>query len=193
MNQQKQIRIFLIEKFNETIGTTIFSKQSDKLNELISKTSGKTKNQMNTLKSTILPRVALYKALQEHYEKQPEKAWEVMRSYMINVVAAVQHKSRATMEKFPGFYKFFSKVFLCIMRTTDLQVSTQKEGRDFYDITITDCLWHNACVENGCPELCRLFCDVDDVTYGNLKKIGFSRTQTLGYGGDCCDFHFFKK
>ena len=30
------------------------------------------------------------------------------------------------------------------------------------------------------------------MTYGSLKKIGFTRTQTLGYGGDCCDFHFFK-
>ena len=31
------------------------------------------------------------------------------------------------------------------------------------------------------------------VTYGGLKKIGFTRTKTLGYGGDCCNFHFFKK
>lgn len=36
------------------------------------------------------------------------------------------------------------------------------------------------------------FCDVDDVTYGGLKKIGFTRTKTLGYGGDCCDFHFLR-
>jgi hypothetical protein len=42
-------------------------------------------------------------------------------------------------------------------------------------------------MENGCPELCHLFCDVDDVTYGGLNKIGFSRTKTLGYGGDCCE------
>ena len=52
---------------------------------------------------------------------------------------------------------------------------------------------HTACKENGCEELCHLFCDVDDVTYGGLKKIGFTRTKTLGYGGDCCNFHFFKK
>jgi len=47
--------------------------------------------------------------------------------------------------------------------------------------------------ENGCPELCPLFCDVDDVTYGGLHKLGFSRTKTLGCGGDCCDFRFFKR
>ena len=27
----------------------------------------------------------------------------------------------------------------------------------------------------------------------NLKKLGFSRTKTLGYGNECCDFHFYKK
>lgn len=44
-----------------------------------------------------------------------------------------------------------------------------------------------------CEELCRLFCDVDNVTYGGLKKLGFSRTKTLGYGKECCDFHFYRK
>ena len=42
-------------------------------------------------------------------------------------------------------------------------------------------------------ELCRLFCDVDDVTYGGLCKLGFARTKTLGYGADCCDFRFCRK
>lgn len=79
------------------------------------------------------------------------------------------------------------------MRTTDLQESVQEHGRDHFDVTIKRCLWHTACVENGCAELCRLFCGVDDVTYGGLKKIGFTRTKTLGYSGDCCDFHFFRK
>ena len=92
-----------------------------------------------------------------------------------------------------NFYKIYSFIFLKIMRTTDLQENTQSYGKDHYDVTITKCLWHTACKENGCEELCHLFCDVDDVTYGGLKKIGFTRTKTLGYGGDCCNFHFFKK
>ena len=32
---------------------------------------------------------------------------------------------------------------------------------------------------NGCEELCPLFCDVDDITYGGLKKIGFKRTKNF--------------
>ena len=99
----------------------------------------------------------------------------------------------AKLEIVPEFYFIYSKAFLKIMRTSDLHVSTQKCGKDYYDITITKCLWHTACAENGCVELCSLFCDADDVTYGRLEKIGFMRTKTLGYGRDCCDFHFYRK
>ena len=69
------------------------------------------------------------------------------------------------MELVPGFYNIYSKIFLKIMRKTDLQESTQKHDKNSFDVTITKCLWHTACVENQCSELCKLFCDVDDVTY----------------------------
>ncbi len=192
IGQQKQIRSFLIQELGESRGNELFVKQEKALDVIIKGTHGKTKNQMKTLVQTILPRIALYQALSESNLSEDEAA-SVMRKYMLDVVAAKKHASTASMEIFPGFYAIYSKVFLKIMRTTDLQVSTQQCGKDCYDITITKCLWHTACVENGCPELCRMFCDVDDVTYGGLKKIGFSRTKTLGYGGDCCDFHFFKR
>ena len=69
----------------------------------------------------------------------------------------------------------------------------QKCGKDYYDVTVTKCLWHTACVENGCENPYHLFCDVEDVICGGLRKIGFTRTKTFGYSGDRCDFHFFGK
>lgn len=192
IKQQKQIKAFLNEEFGKEKGGALFSMQEKILAEIIENTAGKTKNQMKTLIQTILPRIALYKALSEG-DFSEDEVRERMRKYMIDTVAAKKHSSTAKMECVPGFYAVYSKTFLKIMRTTDLQVSTQKQGRDYYDITITKCLWHTACTENGCAELCPLFCDVDDVTYGGLKKIGFTCTKTLGYGGDCCDFHFFRK
>ena len=139
-----------------------------------------------------MPRIALYKSLQAS-ELTDDDVYKYMRKYMIEIVAAKKHSSTAKMEIVPGFYGIYSRVFLKIMRTTDLQESVQEHGKDYFNITITKCLWHTACMENGCEELCRLFCDVDDVTYGELRKMGFTRTKTLGYGGDCCDFHLFRK
>ena len=192
IKQQKQIKIFLIEEFGENNGNQLFNKQKIILNELIKKIKDKSENQTKTLIQTILPRIALYKVLLKN-DFSEEDVYKYMRKYMIDKVAAKKHSSTAKMELIPGFYSIYSKIFLKIMRTTDLQESVQKHGKDYYDVTIKRCLWHTACVENGCADLCRLFCDVDDVTYGGLKKIGFTRTKTLGYGGDCCDFHFYKK
>lgn len=192
IKQQKQIKTFLIEEFGVDNGKELFNKQEIMLNELIKNTKNKSENQMKTLVQTILPRIALYKVLSEE-DFSEENIYQYMRKYMIDKVAKKKHSYTAKMELVPGFYSIYSKIFLKIMRTTDLQESEQNEGENYYDITIKKCLWHTACVENGCANLCRLFCDVDDVTYGGLEKIGFTRTKTLGYGGDCCDFHFFKK
>lgn len=192
IKQQKQIKEFLSEEFGKDRGNALFDRQEKALSTLIENTQNKSENQMKTLAQTILPRIALYKTLSK--DGLPEEdVYKYMRKYMLEKVAAKKHASTAKMELVPGFYKIYSNIFLKIMRTTDLQESVQSCGRDYYDVTIKKCLWHTACVENDCADLCRLFCDVDDVTYGGLKKIGFSRTKTLGYGGDCCDFHFFRK
>ncbi|WP_302510407.1 L-2-amino-thiazoline-4-carboxylic acid hydrolase [uncultured Ruminococcus sp.] len=192
IKQQKQIKAFLAESFGNDRGGKLFEMQDKALGEIIGNTKGKTENQMKTLIQTILPRIALYKSFIAA-GLSDDDVYKYMRKYMLEIVAAKKHSSTVKMEIVPGFYEIYSRVFLKIMRTTDLQESVQEHGKDYFNVTITKCLWHTACVENGCEELCRLFCDVDDVTYGGLKKIGFTRTKTLGYGGDCCDFHMFRK
>lgn len=190
IRQQKQIKEFLNEEFGKDKAAALFDTQEIILNEFIKNIKDKSENQKKTLIQTILPRIALYKTMLQ-YGLSDKEVYQHMQKYMLDIVATKKHSYTAKMEKVPGFYSIYSNIFLKIMRTTDLQESTQKHGKDYFDVTIKKC--HTACVENGCTELCRLFCDVDDVTYGGLKKIGFSRTKTLGYGKDCCDFHFYKK
>lgn len=191
IKQQKDIRKFLESEFSAREGEELFARQDKILLAMVRELQEKDKSRYKTLAQTIYPRIALYKALQEALPENEK--YQVMRKYMLDVVAAAKHKATARMEIVPGFFYIYRAVFLKIMRTTTLQESTQSKGKGFYDITLTRCLWRDACVKYGCPELCTLFCDVDDVTYGNLRKIGFTRTKTLGYGGDCCDFHFFAK
>lgn len=192
IKQQKIIKNFLFSELDTEVAQKIFDEQNNILDKIILNAFNKTKNQLKTLKNTILLRIALYKAL-NNYGFSMEDSNNHMKNYMLNYIAKSKHNSMVKMEKVPGFYSLYSKIFLKIMRKTDLQQSKQKHDAKSFDVTITKCLWHQACVENECPELCRLFCDVDNITYGELNKIGFTRTQTLGYGGDCCDFHFIKK
>lgn len=192
IKQQKQIEKFLKEEFGNDKGTAVFNIQEMILGELIENISGKSKNQKKTLIQTILPRIALYKSMLKDGVSD-EEVYQHMQKYMIDIVAKQKHLSTVKMEKVPGFYSIYSNIFLRVVRTTDLWESVQKHGKNYFDVTMKKCLWHTACVENDCEELCCLFYDVDNITYGGLKKIGFSRTKTLGYGGDCCDFHFYKK
>ena len=169
IKQQKQIKAFLIEEFGNKKGCAVSDRQEKMLDTLIQNTKNKSENQMKTRAQTILPRIASDKCLSEEGFSE-EDVYKYMRKYMLDKVAAKKHASTAKMELVPGFYAIYSNIFLKIMRTTDLQESTQAYGNDYYDVTIKKCLWHTACVENGCENLCRLFCDVDDVTYGGLKK-----------------------
>ena len=192
IKQQKQIKVFLIEEFGVDKGEILFNKQEIMLNELIKNIKNKSENQTKTLVQTILPHIALYKVLQKK-DFSEEDVYKYMRKYMIDIVAKQKHLSMVKMEKIPCFYSLYSKIFLKVVRKTDLWDSEQRHDEKSFDVTMKKCLWYTACVENDCEKLCCLFCDVDDVTYGNLKKLGFSRTKTLGYGKDCCDFHFYRK
>lgn len=192
MKQQKRIAQFIIDTLPKHDCGRIIKAQGQIFNQCVDAVSGKSKRQIKMLVGTILPRIALYKALLAD-DKYTEKAYVITRKYMLEVVGKEKHRATSNMEKVPFFYEIYSRVFLQIMKKTDLQKSTVIQGDGYYDVTITDCLWYNACIENGCAELCPAFCEVDDANYGNLRKLGFSRTQTLGTGGSCCDFHFYRK
>ena len=79
--------------------------QSKILDEIIKNTSGKTKNQMKTLMQTILPRIALYKALQ-NFSSNRDELYIKIKKYMIDVVAAKKHSFTKKWKGFQAFIKF---------------------------------------------------------------------------------------
>ncbi len=55
------------------------------------------------------------------------------------------------------------------------------------------CVYWDVTKQFGCPELCCVFCERDDISFSGLApKINFLRSGTLGGGAACCDFHFIK-
>lgn len=60
--------------------------------------------------------------------------------------------------------------------------------RSIWRIDMTKCPYHDTCARYGCPELCRCFCDSDDISCAGLHpRLVWHRTKTLGRGGGCCD------
>lgn len=63
-----------------------------------------------------------------------------------------------------------------------------------FSVDMTRCPYAETCVRYGVPELTQYFCRSDDVTYGRLHpRLVWARTQTLGTGGECCDFRLHLK
>ena len=63
IEQQNHIKEFLNEEFGADKGQELFNKQEIILDEIIKNIKDKSKNQRKTLIQTILPRIALYKAM----------------------------------------------------------------------------------------------------------------------------------
>ncbi|MFQ7202889.1 L-2-amino-thiazoline-4-carboxylic acid hydrolase [Waltera sp.] len=62
-------------------------------------------------------------------------------------------------------------------------------GNGVWRVDMMKCPYHDTCTEYGCQELCRCFCDSDDISYTGLHpKLIWERSMTLGRGNDRCDF-----
>lgn len=182
---------FLINEFGKEQGERIYKLQQERFNLLVKQNNEKSKSQLKTLKNRILPRISLYQVLQENQMKK-ELALQVVERYFFNEVnKIVSVVSKA--ERLPYFYQIFSMIFGKVVKTDNWKLSIEQSDNDAIIFTIKKCLWHDTCVEYNCPEMCPMFCKSDYMIYGSMKKITFIRTQTLGMGGECCDFKFLNR
>lgn len=160
-----------------------------KSNGWLAATKETSKSRLKMMREGIVPRIAVYAVLKENgYDPVP-----AFNDYVRNVAGPAMHKTYAKAEKIPGFWKIFRNAFTSITRKSDFWECENRKEKDRFYTDIHKCLWYDTCVECGYPEVCRFFCECDNYTYGGLDKIGFTRTQTLGTGGEKCDFVFYRK
>ncbi len=184
---------FLVDKFGESRGKEIYSKQQTRLEELLGNTVGKSKNQMKTLRVTIMPRIALYQVLQEEGHTK-EEAYDIVKTYMVDVVSANMVKKFKKLDKIPFLYHFVKKnIKNNLLNSDNWEATLVSEDKNSFVMDVHKCLWFDATVENNCPELCRAFCECDDIIFGAFSKVGFYREGSLGMESDKCDFKFTKK
>lgn len=183
---------YLINIYGEYYGKELYQKMRERLRRLLAKTKGKSQTQMKTLKNTIMPRIALYQIIQE--EKSKEESYGIVKEYMTNVVCAEMRKKYLLVEKLPLFSFIFKRIFITtVMKSDNWAAECVQNDKNAFKVIIHKCLWYDACVENGCPELTRIFCECDDMNYGSFHKIRFSRMGSIGMGSKMCDFQFSKE
>ena len=144
--------------------------------------------------SMITTRAALYTVLKEEY---PDDAWEW-------IDRMTWHESQP-MKKFIGVItsnKALRVIVMPMMRKMTRRMFGNKAGfdnkevevkKDVYAFDIYECPYKKWCAEMGVPELTKVFCDADHYSYDGLSCFEFSRSSTLGYDGEKCDFRYWLK
>lgn len=138
----------------------------------------------------ILPCIAFYEVLVK--EKGQETAFKLYEAWCLLKIERMA-KMIPTVLKIPGLYKAVPKIFHKMLNSffgekagfRSENLSTQ----DGFSVDITVCPYVEMCKKCDCFEIAQFFCKSDDLCYGNMhSKLIWGRTQTLGTGGDCCDF-----
>ena len=143
------------------------------------------------LERQILPGIAAYETLQAVMPQ--EEALQTVHGY-VERFAERAHRLLAAVLRLPGLYRLVPGVFVLSTRTAfgpaaGFALTELQTDRSTWRIDMTKCPYHDTCVQYGCPELCRCFCDSDDISYAGLHpRLFWHRTKTLGRGGDRCDF-----
>ena len=136
---------------------------------------------------------ALYLSLKE---LSGDNALEIMEKGMA-VYAREAAKAYQKMVKMPFGRTIFLKGFA--MGAKKMFGETAGFKQEFHcanskklRFDVLECPYVKYTTELGCPEIAHIFCDNDVYAYGYLKGITFDRTQTLGTGGNKCDFYLYK-
>ena len=180
---------FFLRVLGEKTGKEVMAESRDQAAAFLAASPETSPSRRETMRTTILPRTAVYTVL----KRRGLDAEKLMEKYLREVQGPTARDQYAGLEWVPRFFEIFRWAFRKATASSDAWDSTFEAEKDRFALTIHKCLWYDTCVECGCPEACRFFCECDNYSFGELKKVGFRRTQTLGTGGDCCDFHFYKK
>lgn len=195
MKQYKDILadlLYMSEKeFPEQKGQ-IEEKSRTLLNEYCELEAGKSRQiTMHTVEK-IFPCIAFYHAVNE-CTGQKEKAYSIINEFFTRQCEITAHKLQKLCG-FPFVYKLVPRVMAGIIhrnfgvKSGFAMIDHSVKGKVCH-IDMVKCPYFSTCSAHGCPELTTVFCNGDDISYGNMhQRLSWERKKTLGRGNDCCDF-----
>ncbi len=144
------------------------------------------------LKKSILPSIAVYKNLID-YGIKSKNAYEIVRN-------SVLHDAKKSQKVFQKIGKLpFGYSLMKFMTPLATKKNFGKAGWDFdwkkvdkgtIEFDCHRCFYFDIFQKYSVPELTSIFCESDDVVYGNIPNIIWARTKTIGNGDKICDFKF---
>lgn len=148
----------------------------------------------NALRTRILPGLSLYQALSAEGLEQQD-----VLGYMDMLFRAAFFTGRMRgihiLNTFPNPFALIKPVLKLMTRDEYLPGSQKvvEDSADCFAVIVYRCFILDTLVAHGAGELTPLFCNTDDWLAAELPSVNWERNQTLGRGGDCCDFRWSRK
>ena len=145
------------------------------------------------LLDNILPGLALYRVLSNSNPDQDACLQLVER--LFQTAMAPQRRRLGQLGRSPLLYHLIRWGVRPInarkFPPTGWQIEWQQVDRRRVAFTMHRCYYVDTLTTYDAPELAAIYCRLDDYIYGEVSPyIRWGRTQTLGIGGECCDFVF---
>lgn len=189
---------FLEERCQATFGgekgSELFQSTDDIYHELMSNADDRGNEAIRWhITHSIYPVMAYYMALRKAgYEK--DQALEYVRK-ITHEAAEKGKEQNEKLAKMPLTYLMYRLAIKSVMNK-----NFPAEGWDIewirndvqeIHLDMKRCIYDELTRQHGCPELCCVYCENDDITFaGLMPKIRFKRSGTIGKGFERCDFHF---
>jgi hypothetical protein len=156
--------------------------------------NGVQRSDRQTLKTRVLPALSIYKALLEINE-DCEMVLSQMEALFKAAFFATQLRGIRLVNRLRDPFPVIRPVLKSMTRNTYLPGSQEivVDTCDCFAINVYRCFILDVLTRHQAAELTPLFCQTDDWLSEAMPKIGWERTNTLGLGGDCCDFRWYHK
>lgn len=183
----------------DTVFEPVFAAQAKQwLTRLIEDNPGEPRGLKRHTYAVIYPMIAAVCAKMSEGLTQNDAIDDVRREYNAQFVAPNVTRLRKLL-RIPFAYALFIPAAKLAMRTlysekagfkNELLASSPKR----YEYHVHECPYQEVCCRYGLDGMVDMFCATDDLMYRTAhRKLAFERTQTLGRGGDVCDFCFYVK
>ena len=185
-----------VQTFGAEKGSAIFQQTEALYQKLLSGADYKNSDAVKEhLQRKLFPPMAYYKVLCANGISK-EKALEYVKQET-HKAASVKRDEMKKLANLPFAYSIYRMGVKKHMRKNLPDAGWQTEwircDRKEIHFNLHRCIYRDLTNQYGCPELCCVYCENDDISFsGLMPRIRFERNGTLGNGAPYCDFHFIK-
>ena len=167
----------------------------ERYNQHLKSSGPQSKDQKNIIVKRILPLLSIYQSLKSQNIDQ-EVAILIIEILLKETFFSTQLSGIRFLNRvFPDPFPVIKPTLRIMMRFSDLPAGQEikQDDKNCFAVNVYQCFIYDTLKEHGAPELTPVFCASDDWLSAAMPKIQWRRTQTIGRGGEKCDFCWCKR